>query len=385
MKIVLLACPPSARFRFGKASLDVNTSLAETDTVLHADTLFGAILSIAASIFTEEQVEDLIHAFESGQAAISSTSYCFQKNGGSTIYFLPKPICYNLLAVGGNADEERDRRKMINKIKFISKAVFEAGTLPTNWKTWKGESTDELLDEYAYIISRTFILTKAELDGLYSESERQSSSKQQIFSDQVRPRIADQVRKPENNFYFQSELRLNPHDRFATHLYFLLEAEGEQLEQLTTIIALLADTGVGGRVSSGCGRLLNTSIQEEPFELQIDQVDSDYKLNVGLLSPTKEEINRLKHYQLLTRGGRRVAGGEENPEAEQIEVAGEQTSNILKRVKMLKEGAIVGHEVIGAIPDISPNQDRSFLRYGRAFLLPISTHLLQVDTHATTN
>lgn len=397
MNAVILKCPQPSKFRFGKVGLDVNSSLSRTETLIHSDTLFSAIVSIAATVCPDRIVE-IISWFSSGEVAISSAFYCMRKKKKNKdedkkeetyIYFLPKPACYELFDQtdrkqedSKEQDQNTKKRKQVRKVKFVSKAVWEKGWLPEDWEKWNGHDPSKLLENKAYILDGKFVMTKTELEILFKKDNKpyQATEKHKIFADKIRPRITDQVRRPENNYYFQSELHLLEHELFETHWYFLLKADTEQREKLKIILQILADTGIGGRISLGCGQLKGVEIQSKSFEVNPEIAHSEFVANISLLSPaSKEEIPNLKTYTTITRGGRRVGGGEEDPDEEQINHNGEQIPNILKRLKMLEEGAIIHQSVVGKVQDISPKADKSFLRYGKAFQIPIHQSILTYE------
>jgi CRISPR/Cas system CSM-associated protein Csm4 (group 5 of RAMP superfamily) len=120
------------------------------------------------------------------------------------------------------------------------------------------------------------------------------------------------------------------------HFYFLvrsrLDDDNPVMQCLHTLINLLPDTGIGGERSAGCGL----------FEL---------------VSPADAvDMGRFKAYQTVLRGGRETA--HDGP---------------LKVVRMLAEGALqVETEGIGQIADISPAGNRRYLRYGKAFNIPVA-------------
>lgn len=375
MKAVILKCPQPAKFRFGKAGLDVNSSLSTTEDILHADTLFSALITTAAKLYVEEatqenelSVKQIVEWFKTGEVSISSVFYCLEKRDGNYVYFLPKPSCYELF------NEDASIRKWIRKVEFLSKLVWEQGILPKNWIAWSGQATESLSDDKAYIIDKKFAVTKPELEGLFSKREQENTKAQKIFSDSIRPRITDQVRQVENNFYFQSELFLPQHNEFKTHFFFLMTCKDKEKETcLSTLLEVLGDTGIGGRTSLGCGQLLGIEVQQNPFQFNIDKPHSHFVATASLVSPASlEELKSMHTYNLITRGGRRIGGGNEEE--------GESIQSILKRLKMLKEGAIAERSVVGKVQDISPSKNEAFLRYGKAFTIPIHESILSYES-----
>ncbi len=369
MNAVLLKCAQPSKFRFGKAGLDVNSALSTTDHLLHSDTLFSAIINTAAKIYPtagSPSVTEIIDWFESGIVKISSAFYCLKADSGDMLYFLPKPCCHDVVRSENAA--QTSERKRTKRVKFISKRVWELGILPNQWLIWNGKEVTDSTDNKAFIIDGKFVVTSDEYK-LFFANEKYHK----IYDDQIRPRVTDQVRRPENNYYFQSELFLPKHSGFETHLYFLMEASEEVQPVLKLLFEVLADTGIGGRVSLGCGQLEKIIFQQTDFRFNIAESHETLNSTISLVSPSATEAAGLKYYELTTRGGRRVLGGYEA----ENEATTTNVPNILKRVKMLQEGAIVATNTNGNIQDISPIEDqRQYLRNGKAFTIPIHKAIL---------
>ena len=94
MNAVILKCKPFSAFHFGQVAVDADTSLNDTSEFLHSDTLFSAIINLAARVYPSE-VNTLLALFGHNdvlpKVRLSSGFYCLQK-GESFLYFLPKPL-----------------------------------------------------------------------------------------------------------------------------------------------------------------------------------------------------------------------------------------------------------------------------------------------------
>ena len=128
MKTISLHCKPNTRFHFGKVGIDPDASLNDTSHYLHSDTLYSAIINIAVLLYGDKSTEftHILNAFKNGEIKMSSVFYCID-NINSRIYFLPKP-CHWQRSVKSNFKE-------YNKIKFISKGIWEQGIHPNRWDT----------------------------------------------------------------------------------------------------------------------------------------------------------------------------------------------------------------------------------------------------------
>ncbi len=345
MKALILKCPKAAKFRFGKAGLDVNSSLSTTDTLPHSDTLFSALVNTAFRVGGKTRANRLVDFFKNDELTISSASFCIELKD-KIIFLLPKPVSFDLF------DVPAEKRKKYRKVKFISKAAWEKGLSPESWDNINFWTSKVIVtaEERAFL---------PDIDKLYEEI--------------TRPRVTDQVRRPENNLYFQTELHFRQFDQINIHYFYLYETHSESVEkEFIAYNELLSDTGLGGRISLGCGRLLPFDSNKNILDFAIDceNPSAKYKASLSLINPKdKTELSALKFYDLITRGGRRVAGGEED-------IANTATTNILKRIKMLREGAVTT-DVKGRVVDISPeNSIEKFLRYGKAFNISINQNFI---------
>jgi CRISPR-associated protein Csm4 len=346
---VILKCPPGGQFHFGKIALDVDTSLNETDIIPHSDTLFSAIVSTAFKLYGNAGAEAFIDWFEKGELQISSASYCIEI-GGTYFYFLPKPVCYDLIA----------ESKKLRKVEFIGTAVWEAGLAPEEWEQECHFIQDRFVAQNLndYIAQRIAFFNKISL-----------------------PKVA--VHKPgqEDSLYFQTNIQIAGNkeieiedEKFTpkSHFYFLVRHSNDKaFAKLKTVLQVIADDGIGGERSVGCGRL--DGVEFIPPEKlkdinRIAQTDSEYRVSLSMINPKPEEFAQLKAYKLVTRGGRRIPFPKSSNEAEY------NRKSKLKRVRMIGEGALIQGNVGGQVVDITPegNHQNPFKRSGLAFSLPIN-------------
>lgn len=339
MKAIILKCKPNAQFHLGKIAIDEDTSLNETSEIIHSDTLFSALVNVYDKIFGD--TNDFIALFEKGNIKISSCFYCLELEKETQldkkfIYFLPKPIHYNLVDVGS------DNRKAFKKVKYISLGVWEAGTKPDAFETLTK-------------IDNKFVC-------LQNEVSKGKAANLQIYNEIDLPKVA--VHKPtkKDSIYYQTNIQIadNGNTDIKPHFYFLLEDEQldeVQKNRLNTCLHVLADTGIGGERSTGCGTFEGIEIRD--FNIKVENATNH--VAISLISPQdKAELGGIMCYQTITRGGRRIG----------IESA----RTYLKQVRMVAEGALLGHKnVKGKLVDISPERvaKKSFLRNGLTFSLPI--------------
>jgi CRISPR-associated protein Csm4 len=362
MQVAFLRCPPNSRFHFGTPGLDENASLHQTSEWIHSDTLFSSILNTCAKVFSREETSSLFEAFQNGDINLSSAFYVFEiknspiEEGPEVIrklFFLPKPDYLNLFI------SDHDQRKELGKVKFISQGIWEKGITPENWIDSSG----------CIIIDKKFVLLKEELDADYDTLKvRLGNSKPEndikIYEVETVPKIADHSRRWEDNIFFQTDLLLEksilrnkdgaPLKEIQPHFYFFLDFdENTPVGKILNLILLdiLPDEGIGGAISTGCGKI--EDVQFLPFQFSIENQSEEKTISASLTHPgAPEELAQFTHYKLLTRGGRATA-----------------SFGHLKRVKMIKEGALINGLIEGGIPKLHGSEP--FYRYGRVYPLPL--------------
>ena len=361
MEAVILKCRPNAQFHFGKIALDVNTSLSDTANVLHSDTLFSALIVTLNTIFPEH-TKRFIDFFKGGEKLkISSGFYCVEHDGGYT-YFLPKPIHYNLQHIEKDEKDEKVKciektdRKMLKKVQFISKDVWEQGLLPKEWP------------EKCLILQKRFVITKDEALAIALGDKWQDF---ELYSEHTLPKVSVHKLTKEDNLYNQTNIQIADNRKLdlestpAIHLYFLLDQELEEGDYsiFQTILSVLEDTGIGGERNVGCGRIEKVDYRD--FQYDVQDV-SDMQCMLSLVNPTAQDLPNLKWYNVITRGGRKTAN-----------------HGVLKRVKMLLEGGIAITSLDGQIPAIHDNG--LFLRCGKSLSLPVSQKTITNEISSQSN
>lgn len=363
MKAIILQCPRAGQYHFGKVSPpdEENVGLSDTSTLLHADTLFSAIINTAAKMYAKDKVDKLIKRFEAGDWAFSSGFYCLQK-GDKYLYFLPKPIHYNLLVeeeVGGTFDI-----KGLSKVEYISQKVWEQGILPKDW------------GQRCVVVQRKFVILREELAAFLGVSEQRAeemASIIKIYSTHSVPKVAVHKEVLEDNLYYQTNLVVadNYHvdDTLFVHFYFLLntkEIDDKEEININTVIDFLQYENIGGERSVGCGAI--AGVNKENFQLNMS-AQGDEQVTLSLVNPTAADVKSLMCYDIITRGGRKISRTEKDNEKDK--------DKCLKRVKMLREGALVSTKLEGRLPKLGESKSGiPFLRNGKPFILPIHPQTL---------
>ena len=246
MEVAILKCLPNTQFHLGKSSLE------NSFHVIHSDTLFSAIITVFNQVYPDD-VDDLVGAFKNGDIKISSAFHCLEYNSNEYLFFLPKPQKYHY--VGGTKIKES------KKIKYFSVGVWNQAPHP-----------DDLLEGPRALIGGTHLVTDEELERLGIKPPNGSSKREQLnkrlqevkfVKEVIYPKVRVHADSQTDVFYHQVNVQLQALDFWGkasrqknqTHFYFLLEYRSATpfADRVKQIIRLLADEGIGGERSTGCG------------------------------------------------------------------------------------------------------------------------------------
>lgn len=337
MKAIKLKSKPEARFHFGKAlgafTEDANNTQKSTSDYLHSDTLWSALVN-AWALSCPETVEKFIDECKLGKFKLSSAFYCYEplsdgnEEKHKTVFFLPKPVSLNLL--------KHSEPKLLKKVKFISKGIWESGMLPDKWFN----------SEYCTMLQNgSIVALKDEI-----------SKSVKIFHVETAAKTsARDISDREDSFYFQTDIFLSENVTW----YFLIENNLEEnlKTDFQTAMQTLVNLGVGGERSTGCGSL--TGFEEFDFQIHVSAPlsDEDCQASVSLVAPIENELTEKSLYQIIKRGGRFFEKGKSLP-----------------MKQMLLEGAILEQNIKGSIIEL--NKNPAILRYGLSFLIPLHKNFL---------
>jgi CRISPR-associated protein Csm4 len=351
LESITFQCRPGAQFHFGKIALDENTSLDDTSHILHSDTLASAFVDMGFRLLSDTAAQQVLTDFENGTVRVSSLFWQLNLSGSRVVHFLPKPVSFETSQdpapqAANDAKKDTDRKDIL-RARFISKGVWEAGIQPKDWA------------EKCMVLQREFVLTREEAKGL-SEAV---CKKLKLYHNVSLPKVAVHKLTRENSLYHQTNVQIARLDDYglpdaSVHFYFLLESsDAAARDRVCNLAHIIADEGIGGERSVGCGRLDGIEASK-PFQLSPAQRTKELFCSASLVSPAGlTEFGHFLAWKIVTRGGRPTA--QDGP---------------LQRLKMLAEGAVLDGKVAGATHDISAKKDRRYLRFGTALCLPAHDH-----------
>lgn len=320
MNAMLLYPKDYAQFRLGEGSLD------ESGEMLHSDTLFSALANIYALAF--DKADYFIGLAENDKIRFSSGLFGLEFVAEQKrVFFVPKP------ELKYETDEEY--RKKAKKIQFVS-----LGALKAISEIRSGDSAKINFNDFSFIGSK-FLATKDEMMNYDFENEK-------FISVLTAPKVFVRKEVKEDAFYHESNLQFIPiqNDEGKTlafgFFYVLLEHQLNETEfqEFQAAVRILADEGIGGSRSTGCGH-----IEQVKFEEITLNATGNSHLGLSLVSPKDDaEFKAAKQYDLVIRGGGSMGA------------FGDYKKH-RKRARFIREGAIFDSEIKGRLVDVSPDDN----------------------------
>lgn len=364
IKIKVFKLKPNSRFHLGKPLLDNDVSLTDTDVYPHSDVLFSALVNNLASVKGKETVDAFVNAFEEGRIKISSCFYCIESSDKSYTFLLPKPAN----ATNQVSLDNYDEIKGVKKIQFV-----DSNLLGENVATWKVDGnlalSSQTLDKLKLCHKSKAASSASEI---YGTDKSGQAVRLKLFSKKLNTQVGIRSLKEETYIDNDKEVKKmvskGPYQvsyiqiadlsdiALQVHFYFAYEITDNMLEEdFELAVQLLQYNGIGGERSSGYGKIEEIETIEEVPEIFQKKTRTSLYLSLSKIIPkTSNELNCFKAYSHSVRGGRKT-----------------HEEGMLKSVRMINEGAVIAGTVDGKIADISPDQSRKYLRYGKAFLLPL--------------
>ncbi|MFN3394130.1 MAG: type III-A CRISPR-associated RAMP protein Csm4 [Candidatus Thermochlorobacter sp.] len=335
MNAILLYPRDGAQFRLGEGSLE------ESGDMLHSDTLFSALANIYALAFNK--ADNFIQFVQEGKLRFSSALFGlhFLKEN-QRVYFVPKP----------NLDFTQTERKKAKKVKFISLKALEI----ISERTEKEKLESEIDLDAFHNIGGKFLLETKEAHG-YNLKEKN------FISITTAPKVFVRKEVKEDNYYHESNLQfcaVEDNDQpIANGFFYILldhQLSEDEFKEFQAAIRILADEGIGGSRSTGCGQIKHVDFTE----ISVPKTGTLH-LGLALVSPKDDqEFQSSKRYELILRGGGSLGK------------SGDYSKH-RKLARFIREGAIYNVPVQGKLVDLSPDENpfpHRILRNGINFSIP---------------
>ena len=336
---VHLHCRPGTRFHWGTGRRD------EVGGILHADTLFGAMVENAALMAGPEATEAFIEDFEQGRILISSAFPSLEvKNEyhAHWVDFLPRPQLPGLFTYPD------DVYKKIKRVRYLS---------PT----------------YAHQLAKGEAITWAALqEGLCFEGgfawHPRDGKPATLPEDAPNPFSRAEIQKvkvhtdeEEGRLHMESAVVLRggvPGGAPHYHFWLQCESQPEAHSLLAAALRLMPDQGLGGERSTGAGLFGAISWHAAPWP-EVPEANAYWHLAPSRPRNQKEWSAYLSH-ELLLRGGGYMSDGRRLP-----------------KIRVMAEGCVSDAPIEGSLVDLTSFIDRNnapshpVYRYARAFTLPM--------------
>jgi len=295
-------------------------------SMLHSDTIAGALASAFAFLFPGEDVKSFMESFR------VSSAFPFTQD----VLFFPKPMAK--LPVPKKTEDHKLPKKL-KKVEFLEKQVFE--------KVLNNQELN-ISDE---VFHDNFLTNeKTDLFPFYRKEVQQRVMVPRNGAGDSLPYYVDRI-------WFKEQ----------SGLFFLIDA-GKQESTLKACLRFLSDTGIGTDKSVGNGQFkLSDKIIEE-IEINIPK-KADKQVCLSLYCPVKEELNLAlldgSSYNLEKRGG--YMAGSSNDALRHLRK---------KQIFMFTCGSVFPNEKLnGKITEISPEWNKPVMhpvyRDGRGFFIPM--------------
>ncbi len=340
MKAIRIPLKPHMHFHFGEFKIDNNVALSNTSLFAHSDTLFSALVNVYADVFGN--ADRFAADFRDGVLKISSLFY-YLKKGDYFVYLLPKPVFLDIFS-------PRDgNHKLRNKIKFLSKGVWEKGFVASDWINGT---------EYRLIQNQDILFTREEYEKLGLNEDDSVFTIVDIPKNPIRVKTQGSKNESDESIYYQSDVEIAEIEGVELGFYFVFEVVPEfKTEELLKVLNVLSLSGIGGEKT-------NTGLAMRPPEIVdfILNVTGESSMlsgftNISLLNPgDRQDLENVVYSQTVLRGGARYTG------------------NLpLKVVRMIREGALLKVDsVSGRLVETGMDfQGHAVLRNGKPFVLPI--------------
>lgn len=314
---------------------NVRSDYGVSETIIHSDTMYSAIIEAWNSIGLTEFIPKSTNY--NLPFTISSLFPFTKDNKNNFIYFLPRPASFN-------PNVPIDLHKEVKKIEYIEAEYFK--------KLQEGEYKD--IDITTDIINLNLLTNKKISTPIIFRSEvprvkvpRSSGDSQPFYVERI---------------YFKEN----------SGLYFFLEYENENVfEAIKSALNYLKNEGIGTDRNVGNGKF-EYEIDDNADIVYFSSIESEYSLNLSLFIPPdhetiKSSIDDNSYFSFITRGG-------------WITTFPYLTLR-KKYVRAIKEGSVlkIKSGVSGRIVDITPDKNvlpeqlkniHPIFRIGKSFWVP---------------
>lgn len=318
-----------------------------------SDKLFSAILNVASIMYDGEEFQSVIKKLKDIEISsmflgIEILNSCTQE--AKKIFFTQKP----LYKTGNKKTSDRDLTllKKIKKVTYVSDEILQKLL----------DSFDKMENKFVHdfdndiLIQDKFALSDNEIKDVKVDKWKLQNIK--FVKNISRTRmIENRYMGTSQDVFYNDFIEVN-HVKLGDFIikpfmYFNIK---NYFEELSGILALLCDEGIGGHRSNGAGNFEKVEIINS--EINYSE-EGEFYMNISSIFPEKNDIKseNVKSYALGDRNGFIYSCG---------------STGIKKPYyRVIKEGSIfTNHKVKGKILEMEiPNLEHKVYLYGKAFLI----------------
>lgn len=314
----------------------------KSESIIHSDTLYSAIIWAWNVLGLEEEIPQLV---ANGNFTISSLFPFHQMNDEAPIYFFPRPIGQKLKS---DYDETIVNHKLIKEIKYLDAEIFKAFL---SGRIIDFESYEELLEQKS-----VYLTNKKTEEGFDT-----TFIKKKVYPRVYVPRHGEDG---DTQIYYIERLFFKE----DSGLFCLAQFDNEDIKQkVIAALRFLGDEGLGTDKHVGNGLF---KLEQEDFnEFDNSKIETDYAINLSLFCPENKEqmseiLDRNSTFGRIKRGGWITKDG--------------FLTYRKKSISMFTEGSVfktdssVKGKTVNLKPEKTPKEvEHPIYRVGRSLFLPI--------------
>jgi len=307
------------RFRAPLHAGFMDTAYELSDTLIHSDTIFSALICSHALLYGKDCTDELLRALVEGKTRLLISS-AFPSVGN--VHFFPRPKGEDF-GLSKNSLSSSSQFKKLKAVRFVD---------------------EDVLFKRAQV-------SLEDVRGQFLTKDREAL-KEEPFLIIERPRVSVNRYDSSSNLFYFAEVHFNEN----AGLWFYLSVDADIEKEILSALKLLSEEGFGGDRTYGFGTF--------DFELEQTTVPNSGNryLLISVCVPNTAEVEavpeKVLNYDLVHRTG-----------------YVHMSDRRVKKVLAFAEGSVFKKPIEGAILDVSPEgfeqqYGHRVFRYARAFMLP---------------
>ena len=331
---------------------DSALSLYSSEDHFRADTLFSALCHTANALYGPDGAAELCADAKAERVRLSDSMLWMRQKTGEDAFFLPLPM---MLPDRDAFPSDPSKGKAMKKLRWLPVDALDAFAASLRGQ----DALDPRALSHTY--GKTVVVEQAAISRTQEDSAA-SGMKEDTTASGTEEERTDAVPYPVGTFRFSPD----------SGLYFLaLCADAQSASRLTTLVQGLGYSGIGGKVSSGCGKFtvervldLDTASDRQAAFLReaLRQEDAEQQILLTTSLPGADEMNAAldgAYFQITRRGGF-------------VQPSAPEEHARKKRVQyFLTAGSVLRRRFRGDVYPVSGGEQPAY-RYARPLFLGVS-------------